>query len=95
MTLDSFIKFQLRRNALDSAGVEPLRKNLSKILNKSQNSFNETELQNIFDESKRYIAIMSRRNEYSNYPEDLSNAVLSNADAVFNEIIIEMFKSSS
>lgn len=89
MTLEGFIKFQLRRPGNPSAGVAPLKKNLSKIL-MERNIPKEVEtVDSIHHNSTEYIRhVMSTTEEYVVIHETIREQVIENAKAVFHEMKI-------
>jgi hypothetical protein len=87
LTLESFIKFQLRRQAHPTAGAVPLKKNLLKIL--TQQTFSKEEL--IFASLHQNSVIFLRRvlrttEEYVTIHEEIRNQVVENAKSLFEEI---------
>mmetsp|Transcript_24950 Transcript_24950/g.36800 ORF Transcript_24950/g.36800 Transcript_24950/m.36800 type:complete len:113 (+) Transcript_24950:86-424(+) len=87
LTLEGFVKFQLRRGAVAGAGYEPLKKNLSKILSRIEGVDSERH-DSIFVASTEYMRdLMWGTEEYVTIAEDTRTRVLSNANSVFEEIM--------
>jgi hypothetical protein len=90
LTLDSYIKFQLRRQAHPTAGALPFKKNLMKILIE-QNISKEAEgpglLDSIHESSLQYLRqAMWSREEYVTIHEEMRNQVIDNAKILLEEM---------
>jgi uncharacterized protein YllA (UPF0747 family) len=87
MTLEGFIKFQLRRPGNPSAGVGPLKKNLFKIFAERNIPKEEEIVDFIHHNSTEYLRhVMSTTEEYVTIHESIREQVVENAKVVFHEI---------
>jgi hypothetical protein len=87
MTLDLYLKFQMRRNAPETAGKEPLKKNLLKLMGKQQIESTSEAIDSVFSASESYINLMlSSTEEYVVFEEAIRSKVMGNAVQVFSEI---------
>jgi hypothetical protein len=89
MTLEGFIKFQLRRQGHPSAGVGPLKKNLLKIFAERNIPKQVETIDCLHHNSTEYLRhIMSTTEEYVTIHETVREQVIENAKVVFNEMKI-------
>jgi hypothetical protein len=87
LTLDGYIKFQIRREANPTAGSIPLKKNLIKILGERSIAKDHATLDAIFDDSSNYMKhMMWSTEEYVVIDSDVRMQVMENASNIFVEL---------
>ena len=87
MTLDLFVKFQMRRGASQTAGKEPLKKNLLKLMALQSIAATPDAIDPLFTGSESYVQQhLSSQEEYVVKEEDIREKVVSNATSIFLDI---------
>jgi hypothetical protein len=87
LTLDGYVKFQLRRNAISTAGSGPLKKNLAKVLLERRVPKDPTLLDSLFEESLNHLRLtMWNTEEYVVLETSLRMQVIENARNNFIEV---------
>ena len=96
MTLDLYVKFQMRRSATATAGKEPLKKNLIKLMTAQEIRPTNECIDPIITGSENYIRYhMGRTEEYVVFEENIRSKVLCNASAIFAEVKTTYIENSN
>lgn len=87
MTLEVYIKLQLRRQANPSLGKQPLKTNLTKIILQKNLPKEDELLESLFNDSIKFLRDkMWSTEEYVTISELIRNQVIENSSQIFQEI---------
>ena len=87
LTIESFLKFQLRRGGDTKAGVEPFKKNILKVYNR-QNFSSSNAAESLYKDSINFVEFtLQASSEYNIQTSELRNLVLTNARTVLGIIL--------
>ena len=94
LTADAFIKFQVRRLGAETAGQEPMKKNLLKILNRENKETAIDIIDNIIEDTKNYMRYVLCTSElYVMYDAKLKDIIVSNAGNVMSDVKVAYLNS--
>ena len=90
LTLDAFIKFQLKRKMLEANGTAPFLKQASKMVKELNPQPNQEAFDELIASSLQYAREQMQQNEiYSSYDEEARSVVFADIAAAFKKLADE------